>query len=351
MILPESRPEEARKRGLLALGTTTVVVALIVLVLTASKLPSADDMRAAYRQIDLTVFEEQRPEEEEDPEEAEEPEEVEDPEPTPTPEVQQTQQQPQRIEVDLSALEFTEPEPQTPAERDRPDPGTEGQAASGLALNELGDLSALDALEGTGNNLPSASGRRTGSGGGGLGLEGGLGSGLGDGLGGGGLAGGGDLGGIGGRDEPSGQIDVGEVDLSEFGNLGGDVDIDNLGPYLRANGKDLPDAVKRLMQRGNWTSDLLSTKVRARMPNGRGVDLYLMYKEGLRELHILVVEGNKATYIVDRARQGQGRLMRQGTVGRTNGVITVIDNRQVEASAARTKPYYDTFSNWWAGVK
>jgi hypothetical protein len=346
MIIPESRPDEQRKSGLLALGATVAVVLLMVFVLTAAQLPSADDMRAAYRQVDLTVFNEPPPEEEE-PEEEQEPEEVAEEE-APAPVVEATQpQQPQRIEVDLAALDFAAPEepaPQTPEQRDRADASPEAESPQ-LSLNELGDLSALDALEGTGNNLPSASGRRgAGGGDGGLGVEGGLGEGLGGGLGE-GLGGGGALG-VEGRDAPSGDLDVGEVDLSEFGP--GGPPLDNLGPYLRSNRVELPDAVKRLMQRGNWTSDLLTTKVNATMPSGRRVEMYLMFKESLQELHILVVDGQNASYIIDRARQGQARVLRQGTVSREGGVITVIQNEQVEATASRTQPYYQTFSDWWA---
>ena len=80
---------------------------------------------------------------------------------------------------------------------------------------------------------------------------------------------------------------------------------------------------------------------------GRAWELYLMYNETLRELHIVLVEGESSVYLIDRDFQEQSRSLREGTVRRSGDEIVAVDSRAGAPSGERAQEFYDVFLAWW----
>ena len=72
-----------------------------------------------------------------------------------------------------------------------------------------------------------------------------------------------------------------------------------------------------------------------------------MYNESLRELHIVLVEGDRSVYLIDRGFQAQSRSLREGTVRRIEGEIMTVDSQRRAASDDRAQEFYNIFLSWW----
>lgn len=81
--------------------------------------------------------------------------------------------------------------------------------------------------------------------------------------------------------------------------------------------------------------------------DGREIELYLMFNPSVQELHIVMVEGDRSVYLIDRGLQSEGRSLREGTVRRWEGEIVAVDSRSGAASGERTREFYDIFLAWW----
>ena len=84
---------------------------------------------------------------------------------------------------------------------------------------------------------------------------------------------------------------------------------------------------------------------------GRNWELYLMFNQSLREVHLVLVEGNRSVYLIDRGFQEQSRSLREGTVRRTGGAIIAVDSQSGAASSDRARDFYNVFLSWWEVVK
>ncbi len=76
-----------------------------------------------------------------------------------------------------------------------------------------------------------------------------------------------------------------------------------------------------------------------------------MFNESLRELHIVLVEGDRSVYLIDRGFQEQSRSLREGTVRRFEGEILAVDSRTGAASSDRAREFYNVFLSWWEVAK
>ncbi len=120
-----------------------------------------------------------------------------------------------------------------------------------------------------------------------------------------------------------------------------------LGAWMRSNPAALPVGVQVHM---NYESTFL-TSVISFDSGGDRWELYLMLNEALRELHIVLVQGDRSVYLIDRGFQAQSRSLREGTVRRAGGRIMAVDSRSGSASGDRASEFYNVFLSWWETTK
>jgi hypothetical protein len=143
--------------------------------------------------------------------------------------------------------------------------------------------------------------------------------------------------------EGAGEVVIREYESDTFG--GSDVEL--LATWMRANRTELPVGVRVHL-------DFEPSFLTAAVPfssEGREWELYLMFNESLRELRIVLVEGDRSVYLIDRGFQEQSQSLREGTVRRSNGEIVAVDSRSGAASSARAREFYNIFLSWWEVAK
>lgn len=119
--------------------------------------------------------------------------------------------------------------------------------------------------------------------------------------------------------------------------------VDRLGAWLRANQRELPVGVRvHLRQQPSFPTAAVPLLV-----DGRTIELYLMYNPSLRELHVVLVEGERSVYLIDRGFQSQSRSLREGTVRRLNGEIVAVNSQAAAAGSDRAREFYNIFLSWW----
>jgi hypothetical protein len=119
-----------------------------------------------------------------------------------------------------------------------------------------------------------------------------------------------------------------------------------LGAWMRAHAAPLPVGVRVHM---NYEPSFL-TSVAEFENEGHTYELYLMFNESLREVHVVLVDGDRSVYLIDRGFQEQSRSLREGAVRRSGGQIVAIDSRSGAASGERSTEFYDVFLSWWTSV-
>ncbi|NIR77761.1 MAG: hypothetical protein GWO00_05035, partial [Gemmatimonadetes bacterium] len=122
---------------------------------------------------------------------------------------------------------------------------------------------------------------------------------------------------------------------------------DRLGAWMRGHSAALPVGVRAHV---NFEPSFL-TSVVPFSSEGREWELFLMFNESLRELHIVLVEGDRSIYMIDRGFQEESRSLREGTVRRVDGEIMAIDSRSASASGERAREFYNVFLSWWESAK
>jgi hypothetical protein len=122
---------------------------------------------------------------------------------------------------------------------------------------------------------------------------------------------------------------------------------DILANWMRGHAAELPVGVRVHM---NYESAFL-TAVAPFSSEGREWELFLMFNESLRELHIVLVEGDQSVYLIDRGFLEQSRSLREGTVRRVDGEIVAVDSRSGSASSDRAQDFYNVFLSWWEAAK
>ena len=142
--------------------------------------------------------------------------------------------------------------------------------------------------------------------------------------------------------EEGGELQIGTQDAEAFDESSAD----RLGRWMRENPSDLPIGVRVHM---NYEPSFLTAATVFRSDD-RSFELFLMYNESLREVHVVLVEGDQSVYLIDRGFQEQSRSLREGSVRRTAGSIVAVDSRSGVASGDRSQEFYNVFLSWWGAV-
>lgn len=122
---------------------------------------------------------------------------------------------------------------------------------------------------------------------------------------------------------------------------------DRLASWMRTNPQPLPVGVQVHM---NFEPSFL-TSTTTFSSDGRNWELYLMFNESLRELHLVLVEEDRSVYLIDRGFQEQSRSLREGIVRRAGGEIVSVDSRSGIAGSDRAQDFYNVFLSWWESAK
>jgi hypothetical protein len=140
------------------------------------------------------------------------------------------------------------------------------------------------------------------------------------------------------------ETDMPNVSLKEYGAESFEsFEVNALASWMRANAAELPVGVRVHL---NYLPSFL-TAAAPFAAGDRAFELYLMYNEPLRELHIVLVEGESSVYLIDRGFQAQSRSLREGTVRRVEGEIMTVDSQRRAASGDRAQEFYNIFLSWW----
>lgn len=138
------------------------------------------------------------------------------------------------------------------------------------------------------------------------------------------------------------EVVIGDFDAESFDGSAAE----RLATWMRANAAPLPVGVRAHV---NFQPSFLTSTVPI-SADGRQWDLYLMFNESLREIHIVLVEGDRSIYMIDRGFQEESRSLREGTVRRLDGRIVAVDSRTASASSERAQDFYNVFLSWWESV-
>lgn len=138
------------------------------------------------------------------------------------------------------------------------------------------------------------------------------------------------------------EVVIGDFDAESFDGSAAD----RLASWMRENAAPLPVGVRAHV---NFQPSFLTSSVPI-SAEGREWELYLMFNESLREIHIVLVEGDRSIYMIDRGFQEESRSLREGTVRRLDGQIVAVDSRSASASGERAQDFYNVFLSWWESV-
>ncbi len=143
-------------------------------------------------------------------------------------------------------------------------------------------------------------------------------------------------------------FNVQRLSLDAFGNDYANLEVQALIDWMKANPGELPVGVRKLVRhRDNFLTSATSFEM-----DGKRYELYLMCKEKLYEVHIVLVDIDEATYLIDRSFQKLSTYLREGQVGRSSSdIITAINSRRSAASDERSNEFYSLFLSWWETAK
>ena len=139
------------------------------------------------------------------------------------------------------------------------------------------------------------------------------------------------------------EVVIGDFEAESFDGSAAD----RLASWMRNNEAPLPVGVRAHV---NFQPSFLTSAVPI-SAQGREWELFLMFNESLRELHIVLVEGDRSIYMIDRGFQEESRSLREGTVRRLDGEIVAVDSRTASASTDQAQDFYNVFLSWWETVK
>ncbi len=357
MILPEPRRDAVHQRGK-AFLSTIVLVAIGYACLLFASFTVEKPSRKIFREVDLASFAPPvvTPEFTATPDDAEVPEnETETPEPTvveaSTQSLDQldlTQLFPDELDVELAPAQATETARN--AQRNAENDASQIEVQSG-GLQGLGSLDGLDDL---GAPVPTSRGRanrqaQSGNNGGGIAISSGSGA----------VSPGTNTGAAASTDvvgentrraavAESADFNVDRMSLDAFGTDYENLEVQDLIAWMKANPGDMPVGVRKLVRH----RDAFLTSATSFSLDGRRYELFLMCKERLMEVHIVLVDQDEATYLIDRSFQKLSTYLREGRVGRTQAQgITAINSKRSAASDERSKEFYALFLSWWEIAK
>lgn len=355
MIVPRPRSDQKQQRRV-AMFSTAGIVALAGLVLALVSVPEFTNQRTLYREIDPARLASIRPEPEPETKPEETPQEESDTNEQDTPEEAVEEATPQQAPERVDLSEFSSQgldvdlSPSTTPNRTR---STEEASASGgntslqVEREDLGEIGGMETFNDP-NAQATPRGRAnrltTGRDASGIAVNEGTGSGSGTNSGA-GFSGGGDV--VGGSEGRAGNaagtsIEVALKDISAFGDNYQNFEIDKLIAWMKQHPGELPPGVRRHVR---YQPQHLSSAVPIEI-GGTEYDLYLMCKESLYEVHIVLVEGQDTRYLVDRSFQKQSRMFRVGTARRDEGTIVGVQSES-RPLGERSEQFYQIFLSWW----
>ena len=148
------------------------------------------------------------------------------------------------------------------------------------------------------------------------------------------------------RSESTGEAYLPDIVPGDFS--ASDLDaVGQLATWIRAHPVDLPPGLK--VHLGYLPSFLSSAA--SFTSDGRRWEVFLMYKETLKELHVVLVDGDTSVYLTDRGFRSESRSLREGVVRRENGVIMSVDSMPGDASGSRAREFYGVFLSWWEDAR
>lgn len=139
---------------------------------------------------------------------------------------------------------------------------------------------------------------------------------------------------------------IAKLPLDSFGRNYKDLEVREIINWMKGNPSELPKGIRQLVRfRPAFLSSVASFTM-----EGKQYELYLMCKESLFEVHVVLVEQGEATYLVDRSFQKLSTYLRKGQVRRTqdNQIIAVRSNM---ASNDSSDEFYTLFLSWWEWAK
>ncbi|MFK7848510.1 MAG: hypothetical protein AB8G77_24690 [Rhodothermales bacterium] len=143
-------------------------------------------------------------------------------------------------------------------------------------------------------------------------------------------------------------FNVERLSLDSFGNDYQNLEVQELIAWMKANPGEMPVGVRKLVRH----RDAFLTSATSFELDGKRYELFLMCKERLMEVHIVLVDVDEATYLIDRSFQKLSTYLREGRVGRTSAQgITAINSQRSAASDERSNEFYSLFLSWWEIAK
>ena len=140
----------------------------------------------------------------------------------------------------------------------------------------------------------------------------------------------------------SDNVSIKRLDLAAFGSDYKSLEIREIIDWMKQNPSELPKGIRQLVRfRPAFLSSVTSFNM-----DGTDYELYLMCKESLFEVHIVLVDEEEAIYLVDRSFQKLSTYLRKGKVRRTEdqNIVAVRSNM---ASSTSSDEFYSLFLSWW----
>ena len=140
----------------------------------------------------------------------------------------------------------------------------------------------------------------------------------------------------------SGKVSIERLSLAAFGADYKSLEIREIIDWMKQNPSELPKGIRQLVRfRPAFLSSVTSFNM-----DGKDYELYLMCKESLFEVHIVLVDEDEAIYLVDRSFQKLSTYLRKGKVRRTDdqNIVAVRSNM---ASSTSSDEFYSLFLSWW----
>jgi hypothetical protein len=125
------------------------------------------------------------------------------------------------------------------------------------------------------------------------------------------------------------------------------LEVQKLIQWMKAHPAGLPPGVEQLV---GYQPSYLSSKIASLQTSDGEYEMYLMCKQSLREVHVVLVQGGRARYMVDRSFQKQSRKFRVGPVRRSDDTIVGVQT-EARARGGEAEQFYSVFLSWWEKAK
>jgi hypothetical protein len=124
--------------------------------------------------------------------------------------------------------------------------------------------------------------------------------------------------------------------------------IDQLMLWMKKHPYEFNKVVKSFMM---YEKNDLTSKVVFRYKD-RVFELYLLYKEKIKEIRICLIESDQSTMLIDSGFKKQSNYLRTGSVVRLeDNMIFSFSTSQYPASEKKTSDFYQFFLSWWELAK